>query len=397
MATRTAPTLADIRAAHSRLGDVARITPVYSSETLGRLSGRPVLLKAETLQRTGAFKIRGAFTKLASLNGAEREAGVVCASAGNHAQAVAWAARELGLRATVFMPQDAAMAKIDATRHYGAEIVLVGDGYDEAQAAATEFAAGGATMVHPFDDPLVIAGQGTIGLELADQLDDVETVVVPVGGGGLVSGIAIALRELRPELRIVGVQAAACAPYAGSDRTGFTIADGIAVKRPGELTSAIVHDRVDEIVTVSDNEIAQAIVLLLERAKLLVEGAGAATVAALLARRVPGEGPACAVLSGGNIDPMLLTEVMRYGLSEAGRFLSFRTKLEDRPGELARLSALLATERVNVLGVEHRREGLDLAVAEAAIELTVGTRDEEHCQEILQRLRDWGYRVERLR
>jgi len=398
MATRTAPTLADIRAAQARLGGVARITPVYSSDTLGRLSGRPIVLKAETLQRTGAFKIRGAFNKLANLVDAEREAGVVCASAGNHAQAVAWAARELGVAATVFMPQDAAMAKVDATRHYGAEIVLRGEGYDDAQAAATDYAgSSGATMVHPFDDPHVIAGQATIGLELADQLDEVETVVVPVGGGGLASGVAIALGELRPEIKLVGVQAAACAPFAGSERTGFTIADGIAVKRPGELTGAILRERLDGVVTVTDNEIAQAIVLLLERAKLMVEGAGAAPVAALLAGKVAGTGPACAILSGGNIDPMLLTEVMRYGLSEAGRFLSFRTKLEDRPGELARLSALLASERVNVLGVEHRREGLDLAVAEAAIELTVGTRDEEHCQELLQQMRDWGYRVERLR
>src|SRR5688572_17892589 len=287
MATKAVPTLADIEAARVRIAALARPTPVYSSETLSRLAGRRVFLKAENLQRTGSFKIRGAVNKIASFTDAERAAGVVTASAGNHGQAVALAAREAGVQATVFMPQDAPMAKVDATRSYGAEVVLVGEGYDEAQAAAGERVTAGATLVHAFEDEVVIAGQGTLGLELAEQLaEGVETVVVPIGGGGLASGIALALRELRPELKLVGVQAESCAPFTGGEPIGFTIADGIAVKRPGEMTRAILETRLDEVVTVTDDQIAHAIVLLLERVKLVVEGAGAASVAAVLAGRV---------------------------------------------------------------------------------------------------------------
>jgi threonine dehydratase len=397
MATRTAPTLADIRAARERMASLARVTPVYASETFGRLASRPVVLKAENLQRTGSFKIRGAVNRIALLTEAERAGGVVTASAGNHGQAVALAAREAGVRATVFMPQDAPMAKLEATRSQGAEVVLGGEDYDEAHAAAHEAAEAGATYVHAFEDEAVIAGQGTLGLELAEQLDDVDVVVVPVGGGGLASGIAIALRELRPATRIVGVQAASCAPLAGEDPHGFTIADGIAVKQPGTLTSRILEELVDEIVTVTDEEIAQAIVLLLERVKLVVEGAGAASVAAVLAGRVGGEGPACAVLSGGNIDASLLIEVARYGLTRAGRFLVLRTRIGDRPGALATLLGLLAAERVNVISVEHHREGIDLPVVGTEVELTLATRDEEHCAELLERLAAWGYAVERVR
>jgi threonine dehydratase len=397
MAVRTAPTLADIEAARGRIGALARITPVYSSETLARRSGRPVVLKCENLQRTGSFKIRGAVNKIASLTDAQREAGVVTASAGNHGQAVALAAREAGVKAIVFMPQDAPMAKVDATRSYGAEVVLVGEGFDEANTAALERVDEGATLVHAFEDEVVVAGQGTLGLELAEQMGDVETLVVPVGGGGLASGIAIALKELRPEVKIVGVQAAACAPFTGAEPAGTTIADGIAVKKPGELTSRILEDRVDEFVVVSDREIAEAIVLLLERIKLVVEGAGAASVAAVLGGNVGGSGPACALLSGGNIDATLLIEVARHGLTQAGRFLVMRTKLEDRPGALSRLLALIAGERVNVLSVEHHREGMDLPVTGTEVELTLAMRDEEHCDELLSRLAGWGYDTERMR
>jgi threonine dehydratase len=397
MATRTQPTLADIEAARARLEGVARVTPVYSSETFSRMCGRPVWLKAENLQRTGSFKIRGAVNKVATLNAEERAAGVVTASAGNHGQAVAWAAREAGVSATIYMPQDAPMAKIDATRSYGAEVVLAGEGFDEAVEAARERVEAGATFVHPFEDEVVIAGQGTIGLELAEQLDESRVLVVPIGGGGLASGIAIALKALRPEIRLLGVQAAACAPYAGADRVGFTIADGIAVKHPGEVTKAILEDLVDEVVTVEDDEIAHAIVLLLERVKLTVEGAGAASVAALLSGRVSGAEPACALLSGGNIDATLLMEVVRYGLTQAGRFLVIRTRVRDRPGALAKLLARIAEERVNVLAVDHHREGIDIALAETEVELTLGTRDEAHCSELLERLAQWGYAVERLR
>jgi threonine dehydratase len=397
MATRTGPTLADIEAARARIGHLARVTPLYSSETLSRRSGRPVALKAENLQRTGSFKIRGAVNKIATLSDAERSAGVVTASAGNHGQAVALAAREAGVAATVFMPQDAPAAKVEATRAYGAEVVLGGEGYDEANMLAQERVEAGATLVHAFEDEVVIAGQGTLGLELADQVDVLETLVVPVGGGGLASGIALALKELKPEVRIVGVQAAACAPFAGAEPSGHTIADGIAVKKPGELTSRILADRLDEVVTVTDREIAEAIVLLLERVKLVVEGAGAASVGALLAGKVDGDGPACALLSGGNIDATLLIEVARHGLTQAGRFLVMRTRLDDRPGELSRLLALIAGERVNVLAVEHHREGMDLPVTGTEVELTLATRDEEHCDELLARLADWGYATERLR
>jgi len=397
MATRTAPTLADIEAARGRIGGLARVTPVFSSETLGRRSGRSVLLKAENLQRTGSFKIRGAVNRMATLSETERAAGVVTASAGNHGQAVAFAARAAGVRATVFMPEDAPMAKVDATRSYGAEVVLEGSGYDEANAAAQEAVEAGATLVHAFEDEVVIAGQGTLGLELAEQADGIGTLVVPIGGGGLASGIAVALKELRPEIRIVGVQAASCAPLAGEDPGGFTIADGIAVKTPGVLTSAILENRLDDVVTVTDEQIAQAIVLLLERVKLVVEGAGAASVAALVSGRVPGSGPACAVLSGGNIDASLLIEVARFGLTRAGRFLILSTRIDDRPGALAKLLGLVAAERVNVLSVEHHREGMDLPVTGTEVELTLAMRDEEHCEELLRRVAEWGYAAERVR
>jgi threonine dehydratase len=397
MAIRTGPTLADIEAARERIGHLARITPVYASETLSRRSGRTVLLKAENLQRTGSFKIRGAVNKIASLTEGERAAGVVAGSAGNHGQAVALAAREAGVAATIFMPQDAPMAKIDATRNYGAEVILVGEGFDEAQAAARERADEGATLVHAFEDEVVIAGQGTLGLELADQIDALDTLVVPIGGGGLASGIALALSELRPEVRIVGVQAETCAPFTGVEPSGHTIADGIAVKQPGELTASILADRLERVVTVSDQEIAEAIVLLLERVKLVLEGAGAASVAALLTGKVGGSGAACALLSGGNIDATLLIEVTRHGLTQAGRFLVMRTRVEDRPGELARLLALIAGERVNVLAVDHHREGMDLPVTGTEIELTLSTRDEEHCGELLAQLAEWGYPTERVR
>jgi threonine dehydratase len=395
MATTTGPTLREIEAARGRIGGLARVTPVYSSEALSRMSGRPVSLKAENLQRTGSFKIRGAVNRIAALTDEERGSGVVTASAGNHGQAVALAAREAGVKATV-MPEDAPMAKVDATRSYGAEVLLVGEGFDEANVAARERVDAGATFIHAFEDEIVIAGQGTVGLEIAEQVDELETVVVPIGGGGLASGISLALSELRPGVKIVGVQAESCAPFAGDEEPGHTIADGIAVKTPGELTRRILEDRLEHVVTVSDREIAQAIVLLLERVKLVVEGAGAASVAALLRGKVPGEGPALALLSGGNIDATLLIEVARHGLTQAGRFLVMRTRLDDRPGALARLLGLIADERVNVLSVDHHREGMDLPVTGTEVELTLSMRDDEHCDELLARLAEWGYSTERV-
>jgi threonine dehydratase len=393
-----APTLADVEEARRRLRGVAHVTPVVGSETLSRMSGREVWLKAENLQRTGSFKIRGAVNTIRSLSEAERESGVVAASAGNHGQAVAWAARESGIRATVFMPRDSPMAKVEATRSYGGHVELGCETLETAFEAAQAFAADtGATLLHPFDDERVIAGQGTIGLELAEQLEGVEAVVVPIGGGGLASGISIALGELRPDVRVVGVQAAACAPLAGVEEFGFTIAEGIAVKRPGELTTSILRDRLDGVVTVSDDEISQAVVFLLERTKLLVEGAGAAAVAAVVAGRVEGSGKVAAIVSGGNIDATLLISVMRHGLTLGGRYLVVRTRLPDLPGELIKLLQLVAEARVNVVSVEHHREGMAMSVAETEVELTLGTRDEEHCAAVLDAMRSWGYSVERLR
>jgi threonine dehydratase len=386
---RTAPTLADIQEARQRLQGIAEETPIYLSETFSRRCGREVRLKAENLQRTGAFKIRGAVNKLATLSAAEREAGVVAASAGNHGQAVAWAARELGVRARIYVPLDAPMAKIEACRNYGAETEMTGAYFEDALAAAlADMEETGATFIHPYEDQLVIAGQGTIGLELAEQAPDVGTILIPIGGGGLAMGIAIALRAVRPDVRIVGVQ-------AGVD--GYTIADGIAVKVPSEFTMPLLEDLLDDIVAVTDEEISEAIVLLLERVKLVVEGAGAVGVAALLAGKAGGSGPAIPVLSGGNIDPTMLISVMRHGLTVAGRYLVVRTQLADRPGELIKLLSLVAEERGNVISVEHHREGMDIPVSETEVELTLVTRDEEHCLRLLGAMEERGYTVERLR
>jgi threonine dehydratase len=387
--TKTAPGLSEIREARERLEGHARVTPVYGTETLSKRLGREVWLKTENLQRTGSFKIRGAVNKIATLSEKERRPGVVAASAGNHGQAVAWAAREQGVKATVFMPQDAPMAKVEPTKTYGANAELIGATFEDAMAAALEHVEKtGATFIHPYEDELVIAGQGTIGLELAEQVPQAETVVIPVGGGGLASGISLALRALKPGIRIVGVQ-------AGLD--GPTIADGIAVKQVGEVTGTILDDVLDDLVSVTDDEICEAIVLLLERSKLVVEGAGAVGVAALLSGKAGGEGPAVALLSGGNIDPTVLISVMRHGLTNAGRYLVVRSRVQDRPGELRKLLQLVARERGNVISVDHHREGMDVPVYESEIELTLAMRDEHHCAVLLETLRSLGYSVERLR
>ena len=380
---------AEIERARERLAGVARVTPVFRTETFSRLAGRDVHLKAENLQRTGSFKVRGAVNRLATLDDAERAAGVVAASAGNHAQAVAWAAREGGIRATVFVPRDAPMTKVEATRSYGAEVELAGEAIEDAVAAALAHAERtGATFVHPYEDERVVAGQGTVGLELAEQVPDAETVLVPIGGGGLCAGIALALRAVRPDVRVVGVRAAP---------DGFAIADGIAVKHPGELTGPLLGELVEDVVEVDADEIVQAIVLVLERTKLVVEGAGAVGIAALLAGKVGGSGPVAVVLSGGNIDASTLVTVMRYGLTTAGRHLAVRTWVPDRPGELLKLLQLVAEERVNVLSIEHRREGVDIPFGATGIDLTLLARDEAHCEALLEEMRGWGYEVERLR
>jgi threonine dehydratase len=389
MATKTAPTPADIQGARERLTGIARVTPVYSSETFSRIAGREVWLKAENLQRTGAFKVRGAVNRIATLSGIERQAGVIAASAGNHGQAVAWAAREAGVPARIYVPEDAPMAKVEACRTYGSELIMGGESFEAALAAAqTDVDESGATFIHPFEDPVVIAGQGTIGLELAEQVPDAGTIVIPVGGGGLAAGIALALRAKRPDVQIVGVQAG---------KAGYTIADGVFVKYPGELTMSILDEVLDDLVDVDDETISEAIVLLLERAKLVVEGAGAVGVAALLSGKVAGSGPVAIVLSGGNIDPTLLISVMRHGLTLGGRYLVIRTQIPDRPGELVKLLSLIAEARGNVVSVEHHREGMDVPVAATEVELTLVTRDQEHCALVLEEMRGWGYAVERIR
>ena len=390
MATlRTAPTLADIQEARQRLLGIAEETPIYLSETFSRRCGREVRLKAENLQRTGSFKIRGAVNKLSTLSAEERAAGVVAASAGNHGQAVAWAARELGAPATIYVPLDAPMAKVEACRNYGAKTVMTGAYFEDALTAAQQHVEEtGGTFIHPYEDQLVIAGQGTIGLELAEQVPDMGTVLIPIGGGGLSVGMATALRAVRPDVRLIGVQ-------AGLD--GYTIADGIAVKIPSDFTMPLLEDLLDDIVAVSDEEISEAIVLLLERAKLVVEGAGAVGVAALLSGKTSVSGTAVPVLSGGNIDPTMLISVMRHGLTVAGRYLVVRTQLSDRPGELIKLLSLVAEERGNVISVEHHREGMDIPVSETEVELTLVTRDEEHCRTLLEAMGERGYVVKRLR
>lgn len=382
-----APTIADIEAARARLAGVARETPLYATETFSRLSGRTVLLKAENLQRTGSFKIRGAYNTIATLGPEERDAGVVAASAGNHGQAVAWAAREAGIAATIFMPEDAPMAKVEATRSYGGQVELAGAGFEGAVTAAQEHVERtGATLVHAFEDARVVAGQGTIGLELAEQAPEAETILIPVGGGGLAAGISLALRDRRPGQRIVGV---VCKP-------GLTIADGISVKSRGELAGAILDRTLDDVVEVSDEEISDALVLCLERKKLVVEGAGAVGLAALLAGRAGGKDPVAIVLSGGNIDATTLISVMRLGLTRSGRYLAMRMLIPDRPGELGNVLNLVARERGNLVTVDHHREGTTRTALQTEVELVVSTRDETHCNAILASLRDAGYIVERL-
>jgi threonine dehydratase len=392
--------LDDVTEAGRRVSGVRRRTPVDRSETLSRIAGRPILLKPEHLQRTGSFKIRGAYNHISRLDAGRP---VVAASAGNHAQGVALAASLTGHEATIFMPANAPLPKVEATRGYGADLVLEGDTVDDCIGLAQRFAAGrGADFVPPFDDPLIIAGQGTIGLELASEAPDAETVVVPIGGGGLIAGIAAALAKLRPEVRVVGVEAAGAASMQASLAAGQcmrldrvdTLADGIAVKSPSPLTIAHVRAYVEELVTVTEEEISQALLLLLERAKAVVEPAGAASLAAVLAGKVPGSGPVVVVLSGGNVDPLLLIKLIDHGLSAAGRYVALRVVVDDRPGQLAALTAEVARLGLNVLSVEHHRSGMDLAVAKVEIRLILETRNSVHRGEIVADLERAGFHVE---
>ncbi|MFC7217281.1 threonine ammonia-lyase [Streptomyces polyrhachis] len=395
-------TLDDVRDAQKTLAGVARTTALEGSRILSGLVGSPVHLKCENLQRTGSFKLRGAYTRIAALTPAERARGVVAASAGNHAQGVALAASLLGVRSTVFMPQGAPLPKVAATREYGAEVRLGGHLVDECLRAAREYAQEtGAVLIHPFDHPDVVAGQGTVGLEILEQCPEVRTIVVGVGGGGLAAGIAVAVKALRPDVRIVGVQASGAAAYPPSLAAGrplalesvATMADGIKVARPGAVPFKIIGDLLDEVRTVTEDQLAAALLLCLERAKLLVEPAGAASVAALLADPGAFEGPVVAVLSGGNVDPLLLQRVLRHGMVAAGRYLSLRLALADRPGALAQLLGVLSDLDANVLDVSHTRTDPRLRLAEAEVELQLETKGPEHCAQVLATLGDAGYTV----
>ena len=391
----------DVARARAAVSDVARRTPVLPSKTLSERCGGQVALKAESLQRSGSFKLRGALNKLAAL-GADCERGVVAGSAGNHAWALADAARVRGVPCEVFMPAQAPLAKIEGCEELGAVVRLVGDSLEDCFRAATERAQeADMAFVHPFDDPDVIAGQGTIGLELLEDVQDIAKIVVPLGGGGLSSGIAIAVKSARPDVEVVGVQAGACAPYADSLRHGepvavasaLTIADGIAVKRPGTITLPLVERWLDDVVAVGEDEIAEAMVLLMERSKLVVEGAGAVGAAALLGGLVTAaaSGTTVVVLSGGNVDAGLLAAVARRHETQVGRRLALFTRVSDRPGSLARLLDCVAGAGANLVEVEHVREGVDLHVRETGVQLVLETRGPQHAEAVLQAIAAEGY------
>lgn len=406
MTTQTAAiTLQDVEEARAIVGRVALNTPLQTSRFLRDFTGAPKLyMKCENLQRTGAYKLRGAYLRMTQLTDEEKARGVVAASAGNHAQGVAFAARELGIKATIFMPRGVALPKLQATRSYGADVVLSGVVVEEALRAAKEFAeATGAVYIHPFDHREIIIGQGTIALEMLDEAPDIETLIIPIGGGGLISGVALAAKQRAAKegraIRVVGVQAANAAAYPPSLTAGKpthidvkpTIADGIAVGIPGILNFDVVREYVDEVVTVSEDDIAKAILLLLERAKLVVEPAGAVGVAAIISGKVQSDGPAATILSGGNIDPMLLQRVISHGLAASDRYLKLRIMLPDRPGQLARTAELVSEADANVVEVLHTRHGSGLQINEVELELHIETRGQDHRDEVVQKLRDAGY------
>ena len=405
MATKELVGLPEIQDARRRLEGIAVNTPLDRSRALSEYVGGPVLIKCENLQRTGSFKIRGAYNRLSLLTPEQRQGGVVAASAGNHGQGVALAAALLGCPATVFMPRLATLVKVEATQRYGAEVVLDGEDFGAANAKAVAHAYDrDLVFVPPYEHRDIIAGQGTLGLEITQALDDMGTVVVPVGGGGLISGVAAALRATVPSARIVGVQAAGAASFEPSLAAGApvtlervaTIADGIAANRPGELTFEHVQALVDDVVTVSDDAMAEALVLAAERMKLVLEPAGAAGVAAILEGVGALRPPVVVLLSGGNIDPLLLLGVVRFGLSASGRYFAFRTHIADRPGELHRLLGMLAEVGANIVGVEHHREGVAVHLGEVEVTLQLETRGKSHIDLVATRLASEGYGVEQL-
>lgn len=395
-----APSIERIRDAAQVLERIAARTPMEHSRYFASVTGAPVHLKCENLQRTGSYKIRGASYRLSRLSPEQRARGVVAASAGNHAQGVAFAARQLGIAATIFMPMGVALPKLEATRDYGATVELVGNVVDEALAAAKRFAEEtGAVFIPPFDHPDVIAGQATVGLEILEDVPEVQTIVVPVGGGGLIAGIASAVKQLAPHVRIIGVQSVHAAAFPASlaagevrtVRTSPTIADGIAVGTPGRITFQIVQDLVDDVVTVTDDETASALLVLLERAKLVVEPAGAVGVAALLSGRIVDPGTTVVVLSGGNIDPLMMERVISRGLVASDRYMTLRIGLPDRPGQLAVISQVIAEGNANVVEVLHTRHGTGTQISEVQIDISVETRGKPHQAALLDRLERAGF------
>jgi len=393
----------DIHKARQNLKDFVRVTPLDHSRTFTAMVGKDVYLKCENIQRTGSFKIRGATNKILSLTDEQKRKGVIAASAGNHAQGVALGATMAGIVSTIFMPEGAPISKVMATRGYGAEVMLAGLSYDDAYAKALEVQAErGATFVHAFDDPDVVAGQGTIGLELLEQITDIGTVVVPIGGGGLISGIAIALKEANPGIKIVGVQASGCpSSYISRrqhkichlDQAG-TIADGIAVKTPGSFTFPLIETYVDDIITVEDEEIANAVLMLLERAKLVVEGSGAVSLAALLHNKVNIRGnKVVSILSGGNIDANVISTIISRGLVKAGRYVRINTSLPDKPGHLRQLLNLVADLKANVFAVHHERLDVHAPVGETEVYITLETRGHEHIEDIIKAMTKQGYKA----
>jgi len=398
------PTLADFEGARTIVSRVADVTPMETARFMSEVLGSPVFLKCENLQRTGSYKIRGAYNRLARLSDEEKARGVVAASAGNHAQGVAFAARELGIKATIFMPVGVPQPKLAATRGYGADVVLRGTTVEEPLRAAAEFAEKtGAVLIPPFDHIDVITGQGTVALEILEQVADIDTFIVPIGGGGLISGIASVVKQRAAAegrtVRVIGVQASNAAPYPLSLQNGYiteiktlpTIADGINVARPGVLNFAMISELVDEVITVDDDLIARAMLLLLERGKLVVEPAGAVGIAAILSGQVVDAGRTVVVLSGGNIDPMMMERVISHGLAASARYLKLRIPLPDRPGQLARIAALVAEASANVVEVLHTRHNEGMQFSQVELELHIETRGPEHAEEVLTRLRDEGY------
>ena len=394
------PKFADIEQAAVRLQGVIRDLPLAGARWLEDLVGGPVMLVTENLQRAGSFKIRGAYNQIAQLSESERARGVVAASAGNHAQGVAVAGQLLEVKVTVFMPDGATIPKVEATKGYGADVHFAGPTIDTALEAAREFSERtGAVLIHPFDNADVVAGQGTLGLEIIEKLPNVKTVVVCTGGGGLLAGVALAIKSVRPEVRVIGAQAEQGAAYPASLKAGApialttmnTMADGIAVGRPGAVPFAIISNIVDDIVTVSESEIARAVLLLLERAKLLVEPAGAAATAAVLARPQDFEPPVAVVVSGGNVDSLLLMHIIRYGMAAAGRFLTVRVRVLDKPGSLAQLLEAVRKSNANVVEIAHSRFDPGLSVDEVDIVVQVETRGPEHRDELLRQLAESGY------